>query len=68
MLNGQKSRRTAAPSRPQTLGDLIAEVHDRADRAARGRRDRRRLAAVWVAVTLLGSGNGRALRRLAGAV
>ena len=50
---------------PRTLGDLIVAVDDQAARRSRGRRDRRRLAALWVAVTLLGSGNTSALRRLA---
>lgn len=58
--------RTRKASRaPRTLGDLIVAVDDQAARRSRGKRDRRRLAALWVAVTLLGSGNTSALRRLA---
>jgi hypothetical protein len=50
---------------PRTLGDLIVAVEDEAARATRGKRNRRRLAALWVTVSLLGSGNTYALRRLA---
>ena len=58
--------RTRKASRaPRTLGELIVAVDDQAARRSRGRRDRRRLAALWVAVTLLGSGNRSMLRRLA---
>jgi hypothetical protein len=51
---------------PRTLGDLIVACEDEAARHTRKGRDRRRLAAVWVAVSLIGSGNNRALRRLSG--
>jgi hypothetical protein len=57
--------RTKKARAPRTLGDLIAAVHDQADRSTRRARDRRRLAALWTAVMLLGSGNDAALRRLA---
>ena len=52
---------------PRTLGDLIVAVDDQAARRSRGKRDRRRLAALWVAVTLIGSDNRSMLRRLAAA-
>lgn len=52
---------------PRTLGELIVAVDDQAARRSRGKRDRRRLAALWVAVTLIGSGNRSMLRRLAAA-
>jgi hypothetical protein len=50
---------------PRTLGDLIVAVDDQAARRSNGKRDRRRLAALWVAISLLGSNNRGALRRLA---
>ena len=59
-------RTKKAPARaPRTLGDLIVAIDDQAARQSKGQRDRRRLAALWVAVTLLGSNNRSALRRLA---
>ena len=58
-------KNSTARQAPRTLGDLIVAVDDQAKRRSRGTRDRRRLAALWVAVTLLGSGNKGALRRLA---
>jgi hypothetical protein len=64
-LETMKRTKKASSRAPRTLGDLIVAVHDQADRRSRGRRDRRRLAALWVAVTLIGSGNTSALRRLA---
>jgi hypothetical protein len=51
----------------RTLGDLIVAVEDEAARRTRGSRNRRRLAALWVAVSLIGTGNTSALRRLAAA-
>jgi hypothetical protein len=61
-MRTKKTRRA-----PRTLGELIVAVDDQAKRRSRGGRDRRRLAALWVTVTLLGSGNQSALRRLAAA-
>ncbi len=54
-------RKTTAP---QTLGDLIVAVDDRAARHTCRAQDRRRLAAVLVTATLLANGNRSALRRL----
>jgi hypothetical protein len=62
------ARTKKATREPMTLGDLIVAADEQAARKTRGRRDRRRLAALWVAVTLIGSGNRGALRRLAAAV
>jgi hypothetical protein len=67
-LHGRSAmtRRKQAPAHaPRTLGELIVAVHDQAARSTRGARNRRRLAAVWTTVMLLGSGNRGALRRLA---
>ena len=59
-------RTKKAPARsPRTLGDLIVAVEDEAQRRTRGSRNRRRLAALWVTLSLLGTGNTSALRRLA---
>lgn len=59
-------RTKKAPARaPRTLGDLIAAIDDKARRQTRSSRDRRRLAALWTTVMLIGSGNEGALRRLA---
>lgn len=62
MKRTRKARTTPAP---RTLGDLIVACDDQAKRSTRGSRDRRRLAAIWTAVMLLGSNNRSALRRLA---
>jgi hypothetical protein len=58
-------RRNTPRHAPRNLGELIVAVDDQARRRSRGANDRRRLAALWVAVTLLGSGNRSALERLA---
>jgi hypothetical protein len=60
-----KRTKTASARAPRTLGDLIVACEDAAARSTRRVRDRRRLAALWVAISLIGSGNDGALRRLA---
>jgi hypothetical protein len=58
-------KKTVVSTAPRTLGDLIVAVEDEAAKRTRGQRNRRRLSALWVTLSLLGTGNTNALRRLA---